>query len=73
VNDQRYHLTLSSAGRAMMQGWWENEEIARGMLPAWVGNWGELPDARVTLVDEESGETLTSWPQTPQASAILAP
>jgi hypothetical protein len=73
VNGQRYHLTLSSAGRPMMQGWWENEETARGILPAWVGNWGELPDARVTLVDEERGKTLTSWPDETQGSAILAP
>ncbi len=24
----------------MMQGWWESEETARGMLPVWVGDWG---------------------------------
>ena len=45
----------------MMQGWWGSEATARGMIPVWVGSWGELPDGRL-LVDEESGETLTEWP-----------
>jgi hypothetical protein len=62
VNDERYHLTLAAAGRPMMHGWWGSEATARSMLPVWVGNWGGLPDARVTLVDEETGETLTTWP-----------
>jgi hypothetical protein len=62
VNDERYHLTLTAAGRPMMQGWWGNEETPRGMIPVWVGSWGDLPDARVTLFDEETGETLTTWP-----------
>lgn len=51
MDDQRYHLTLSTAGRPVMQGWWGSEATARGMLPVWVGSWGELPHARVTLVD----------------------
>lgn len=47
----------------MMHGWWGREETAREQLPVWVGNWGGLPDARVTLVDEDTGETLTTWPE----------
>jgi hypothetical protein len=45
-----------------MHGWWGIEKTARQQLPVWVGNWGELPTAQVTLVDEETGETLTTWP-----------
>jgi hypothetical protein len=58
----RYHLTLSSEGRRVMHGWWSRESTARSMLTVWVGSWGTMPDARVTLVDEETGETLTTWP-----------
>lgn len=46
----------------MMHGWWGSERTARDMIPVWVGSWGELPDARISLVDEETGETLTEWP-----------
>lgn len=62
MNPERYHLLLTSAGRPVMQGWWGIEATPREMLPVWVGNWGELPDAQVVLVDEETGETLTTWP-----------
>jgi hypothetical protein len=61
-NPNRYHLTLSSAGEPVMQGWWPLEATARDQLPVWVGSWGGLPDARITLVDEETGATLTTWP-----------
>lgn len=62
MNPERYHLTLTSAGRPMMHGWWGSEQTARDMIPVWVGSWGELPGARVTLVDEETGTVLTEWP-----------
>jgi acyl-coenzyme A synthetase/AMP-(fatty) acid ligase len=61
-NPERFHLTLTSAGRPVMHGWWASEATARGMLPAWVGSWGEMPGARITLVDEETGSVLTVWP-----------
>ncbi|WP_405559098.1 hypothetical protein OHV08_34385 [Streptomyces canus] len=48
--------------RTVMHGWWPLESTARDQLPVWVGSWGSLPDARITLVDEETGETLTTWP-----------
>jgi hypothetical protein len=63
VNPDRFHLTLTSAGQVVMQGWWSVEATARGMLPVWVGSWGELPDARITLVDEDTGTVLTEWPE----------
>lgn len=57
----RYHLTLTSAGAAVAHGWWGSETVARGKFTEWVGDWGR-PGARITLVDEETGETLTTWP-----------
>lgn len=63
MNPGRYHLLLTVAGRPVQHGWWGSEDMARDMLPVWVGKWGDLPDARVTLIDEETGETLTTWPE----------
>lgn len=62
MNPSRYHLTLTTAGRRVMQGWWGVEATARDQLPVWVGSWGELPAARIILVDEVTGELLTEWP-----------
>lgn len=58
----RYHLLLTSGGRPVQHGWWGSEETARDKFRRWVGEHGGLPDARVTLVDEETGATLTTWP-----------
>ncbi|MFF0166863.1 hypothetical protein [Streptomyces prasinus] len=63
MHPDRFHLTLTSEGRPVAHGWWGSEAIARGMLPIWIGKWGELPDARVTLTDEETGTVLTTWPE----------
>lgn len=41
MNPSRYHLTLTAAGRRVMQGWWGIEATARDQLPVWVGSWGE--------------------------------
>lgn len=62
MNPDRYHLTLTTAGRPMMQGWWGNEAVACSRFRDWVGDWGR-PGARITLVDEETGATLTTWPE----------
>jgi hypothetical protein len=62
MNPDRYHLTLFVEGRSVMHGWWPLESTARDQLPVWERSWGSLPDARIVLVDEETGETLTTWP-----------
>lgn len=59
----RYHLLLAVDGRPMMHGWWASEETARRQWTAWIGERGSMPGARITLVDEETGETLASWPE----------
>lgn len=63
MNPERYHLVLAAAGRPVAQGWWKSEAVARGKFTEWVGDWGR-PGARVTLTDEDTGETLTEWPET---------
>ncbi|MEV0695490.1 hypothetical protein, partial [Streptomyces sp. NPDC050388] len=57
-SDRRYHLILITAGRPTMHGWWGSEAVARDKFVVWVGVYGALPDARVTLVDEETGAVL---------------
>jgi hypothetical protein len=62
TNDGRFHLPLTSAGDPVQHGWWGSEATARRKFTSWIGEWGELPEARVVLVDEETGEMLDSWP-----------
>lgn len=62
MNPGRFHLVLTRDGRAAMHGWWDSETVARDRFRAWVGDWGR-PGAAVTLVDEETGDVLTSWPE----------
>jgi hypothetical protein len=60
--DDRYHLCLTLDGQPAMQGWWPRESTARRQFSAWVGERGSMPGVRIVLVDEETGETLTTWP-----------
>ncbi|MGW5582804.1 hypothetical protein [Streptomyces sp. NPDC003857] len=57
----RYRLTLTLDGREVLQGWWTREANARRKFSSVVGQYGR-PGAHVSLVDTETGETLTSWP-----------
>ena len=58
----RFHVALTVDGRKVAEGWWGSEAVARGKLAGWVGQYGHLPDARVALVDGETGAVLTDWP-----------
>ena len=62
----RYHLLLTSRGRSVQHGGGgESEEVARRKFRNWVDEVGTMPEPRVTLIDEETGETLTTWPEEP--------
>ncbi|MFJ5973494.1 hypothetical protein [Streptomyces sp. NPDC093060] len=58
----RYHLLLSSGGRPVQHGWWGSEALARRKFRNWVGEYGSMPEPRITLTDEETGEQLAVWP-----------
>lgn len=62
---ERYQLTLTVAGGRVARGWWGSEEAARRQFTRWVGQYGSMPGARITLVDEDTGTVLTSWPDEP--------
>ena len=59
----RFHVVLTAVGRTLIEGWWGSEVTARRKLAGWVGEYGDLPDARVVLVDEGTGSVLTTWPE----------
>lgn len=60
---ERYHLVLLLDGQPTMHGWWEEEAVAQARFTAWVRAYGR-GRARITLTDEETGETLTERPDT---------
>jgi hypothetical protein len=62
MDDQRYHLTLSTGGRPVMHGWWGKRATAERKFSSWIGEHGTVDGARITLVDEQEQLVLTSWP-----------
>jgi hypothetical protein len=58
----RFRVTLAAADRQVMNGWWTSEATARRKFRGWIGEHGSRPGARITLVDEETGAVLTTWP-----------
>ncbi|MGW4950652.1 hypothetical protein [Streptomyces parvulus] len=61
-SEERYHLALTLGGPSR-DGWWGDEAIARRKFAAWVGRYGSQAGVQITLVDEEQGVTLTTWPE----------
>ncbi|CAL9363953.1 hypothetical protein [Streptomyces sp. enrichment culture] len=61
----RYRVTVTIDGEPLLQGWWGSEATARRKFASWIGEHGSRPGARVTLVDEGTGEALTEWPAVP--------
>ena len=57
-----FHLTLTAAGRPVMHGYWPDRAVAEGKFTTWIGAYGNLPAARVVLVDEQEHRVLASWP-----------
>ncbi|WP_306192154.1 MULTISPECIES: hypothetical protein [unclassified Streptomyces] len=53
---------MTASDCLVMQGWWESEETARRKFTSWVGEYGSMPGARITLTDEQQGSVLTTWP-----------
>jgi hypothetical protein len=64
-DQERFRVTVSSAGRTVMRGWWGDEGVARGKFRDWIGSHQNLTDPRFTLTDETDGTLLTSWPEEP--------
>jgi hypothetical protein len=58
----RYRVTVTIDGAPVVQGWWADKSTAADKYTRWIGQHGGRAGARVTLTDEETGETLTEWP-----------
>ena len=66
MNDQRYHLTLTTpANGAVMHGWWSSLKTAERKFTSVIGSYGSIPGARITLaegLDDETEQVVKSWP-----------
>ncbi|MDI1456487.1 hypothetical protein NHG22_22100 [Streptomyces sp. ATE26] len=62
TSPDRYYLLLVGDGRPVQRGWWGSEAVARRRFCIWIGELGSLPGARITLSDEETAATVTTWP-----------
>jgi hypothetical protein len=63
TSPSRYHLLLTFGGRPVQHGWWWSETVARHKFVGWVGEYASMSEPRVTLTDEDTGTTLTTWPE----------
>lgn len=62
---ERFRITVSSASRTVMSGWWADEVAARDKFRDWIGSHRDLAEPHFTLTDETDGTLLTSWPEEP--------
>ncbi|MFF3354086.1 hypothetical protein ACFYWN_15780 [Streptomyces sp. NPDC002917] len=63
MDNQRYHLTLSTGGKPVMHGWWPGLAMAERKYLRWIGERGGRAGARITLTDEAAGgRVLKAWP-----------
>lgn len=66
MDDERYHLTLATdADGTVMHGWWSDLDTAERKFASWIGSYGSMPGARITLVERLDGgdeQVLKSWP-----------
>ncbi|MFE2486093.1 hypothetical protein ACFXGR_22885 [Streptomyces mirabilis] len=62
MDDQRYHLALSTGDRPVMHGWWGERATAERKFTRWIGEHGSVDGAQVVLVDEEEARVLKTWP-----------
>ncbi|WP_405471264.1 hypothetical protein [Streptomyces canus] len=62
---ERFRITVSSAGRTVMRGWWADEAVARDKFRHWIGSHQDLDKPHFTLTDETDATLLTSWPEEP--------
>ncbi|MGW7409939.1 hypothetical protein ACWGI9_40665 [Streptomyces sp. NPDC054833] len=59
----RYHLMLPTAGRTVMQGWWDVRSTAERMFASWIVSCGSLLGAAVVLQEHaaEGERVVDAW------------
>ncbi|MET8210567.1 hypothetical protein ACWGDS_16560 [Streptomyces sp. NPDC055059] len=67
MDDQRYHLTLTTpANGTVMNGWWTSRATAQRKFTSWIRSYSAMPGARITLaepLDDGAEQELQSWPE----------
>ncbi|MFF1563795.1 hypothetical protein ACFVY1_09745 [Streptomyces sp. NPDC058293] len=61
----RYRVTLTTGGAVVMQGAWSNRETGQRKFRSWIGSYGSIPGARITLAEQAADESwgdLEAWP-----------
>ncbi|WP_327578468.1 hypothetical protein [Streptomyces sp. NBC_00145] len=61
----RYRVTLMTGSAVVMQGVWPNRETGQRKFRSWIGSYGSIPDARITLAEQtadDSWSDLKAWP-----------
>ncbi|MEV6696205.1 hypothetical protein AB0M68_03455 [Streptomyces sp. NPDC051453] len=62
---ESYHLTLTSDGTVVMQGWWPARSTAERKFLSWIGSYSAIADARIVLTEQDDDGTervLQQWP-----------
>lgn len=66
MDDPRYHLTLTTPNDGtVMDAWWSKRSTAERKFTSWIGSYGSMPGARITLaegLDDETEQVVKSWP-----------
>ena len=66
MDNQRYHLTLTTtANGTVMNGWWAGRATAERKFRSWIGSYSVMPGARITLterLDDGVEQVLETWP-----------
>ncbi|MGW6484982.1 hypothetical protein ACWGDS_45495 [Streptomyces sp. NPDC055059] len=62
---ERYRVTLTAGGAVVMQGAWSIRETGERKFRSWIGSYGSMPGARITLAEQVADGTwieLRAWP-----------
>ncbi|MFF1401354.1 hypothetical protein ACFVZD_47715 [Streptomyces sp. NPDC058287] len=65
ADPDRYRVTLTTGGAVVMQGTWSHRETGQRKFRSWIGSYGSIPGARITLAEQaadESWRELEAWP-----------
>jgi hypothetical protein len=65
VDNEQFHLILSADSQPVMNGWWSKQPTAEHQYLSWIGSWGSIDGARITLAERtDDGErVIASWPE----------
>ncbi|MFD9075335.1 hypothetical protein [Streptomyces lasiicapitis] len=59
-----YRVTIASHGRTIATGDWKRLDTAEHKFRSWIGDWGDIDGARITLAERHGNgwRELKAWP-----------